>query len=82
MSIKQAIDYYKQFGNVGAMKHSGAPSGQGEIDFRNDTVPQRRVYITFRKSDGKILSVTYWKLGEEGDIFYRRVAGARPPQRR
>jgi len=65
MSIKQCSDYYKQFGDVGAMGHSGAPPGQQEVDFRNSTNPQRRVYVTFRKSDGKILSVIYWKLGED-----------------
>jgi hypothetical protein len=64
MNIKQVFDYYKKFGNVGAMKHSGALAGQEEVDFRNDTVPQRRVYIDYRKSDGKVLSVIYWKLGE------------------
>jgi hypothetical protein len=64
MTIKQCSDYYKQFGDVGAMGHSGAPPGQEQVDFRTGTVPQRRVYVTFRKSDGKILSVLYWKLGE------------------
>jgi hypothetical protein len=68
MSIKQCADYYKHFGNVGALMHSGAPPGQEEVDFRNDTVPQRRVYITFRKSDGEVLSVIYWKLGTK-DAF-------------
>jgi hypothetical protein len=65
MSIKQCSDYYKQFDDVGAMGHSSAPAGQQEVDFRNSSVPQRRVYVTFRKSDGKILSVIYWKLGED-----------------
>jgi hypothetical protein len=40
MSIKQCADYYKQFRNVGALIHSGAPPDQEEVDFRNDTVPQ------------------------------------------
>jgi hypothetical protein len=65
MSIKQCSEYYKQLDNVGAMGHSGALAGQEEVDFRNNANPQRRVYIAFRKSDGKILSVIYWKLGDD-----------------
>jgi hypothetical protein len=65
MSIRQCSEYYKQLHNVGAVAHSGALAGQEELDFRNNASPQRRVYIAFRKSDGKILSVIYWKLGDD-----------------
>jgi hypothetical protein len=65
MTIEECRAYYKQFTNVGAMEHSGAAPGQVEVDFRNDTNPQRRVYLAFRKRDGKVLLVIYWKLGEE-----------------
>jgi hypothetical protein len=36
-------------------------------------VPQRRVYVFFRTSDRKIVSVLYWKLGD-GETFSEREA--------
>jgi hypothetical protein len=66
MTIKQCIAYYKKLGISGGAEHSGAPSGQREVDLRffPTTAPERRVYITFRKNDGKVVAVLYWKLGE------------------
>jgi hypothetical protein len=64
MTIKQCRDYFRRFDRAGAVVHSGALPGQEEIDFRNNPAPERRVYLIFRKSDGRILFVIYWKLGE------------------
>ena len=44
--------------------HSGSPQGEAQADFRTSAVPQRRVSVFYRKSTGKIVSVMYWKLGE------------------
>jgi hypothetical protein len=65
MSIKECSDYYKQFDGVGAMGHSGAPLGERQVDFRTSTNPQRRVYLFFREADNKIVSIMYWKLGDD-----------------
>jgi hypothetical protein len=48
--------------------HSDAPPGQEQVDFRNRTVPQRRIYVYYSVSDNKIVSVSYWKLGA-GETF-------------
>ena len=65
----QALDaYYKKSVNIGALEHSGAPPGERQVDFRTSTDPQRRVYLFFRKSDNKIVSIMYWKLGD-GETF-------------
>jgi hypothetical protein len=63
MTIDQCVAYYRNIADGGILEHSGAPRGEVQIDFRTASVPQRRVYFYFRKSDRKIVSVTYWKLG-------------------
>jgi hypothetical protein len=60
--------YYKKFANIGASEHSGAPPGERQVDFRTSTDPQRRIYLFFRKSDSRIVSIMYWKLGD-GETF-------------
>jgi hypothetical protein len=65
MSIEQCRQYYRQFKDVSALQHGGAAPGQEEVDFRNRSNPQRRVYLAYRKSDGKVLLVIYWKLGDD-----------------
>ena len=72
MTIEQCRAYYKQFTNVGAMEHSGAAAGQVEVDFRNDKNPQRRVYLAFKKSDGKVLLVITGNLGRRRPFPVRR----------
>jgi hypothetical protein len=68
MTIDEARKSYHKLGNVAALWHSGAPPGQEQVDFRSDTVPQRRTVIYYSVADNKILSVIYWKLGE-GETF-------------
>jgi hypothetical protein len=63
MTIDECVGYYRKIADGGILGHSGAPRGEGQVDFRTASVPQRRVYVYFRKSDKKIVSVTYWKLG-------------------
>jgi hypothetical protein len=50
--------------DVSMLWHSDAPSGQEQVDFRNRTVPQRRIYVYYSLTDNKIVSVEYEKLGE------------------
>jgi hypothetical protein len=72
MTINQCEAYYKNYGNdTGAMQHSGAPPREVQVDFRTSSVPQRRVCVYFRKADRKIVSVLYWKLGEN-ETFTQR----------
>jgi hypothetical protein len=54
--------------DVAMLWHSDAPPGQEQVDFRNRAVPQRRIYVYYSLSDNKIVSVSYWKLGE-GETF-------------
>ena len=69
MTIQTLDAYYRGLGHVSPpLYHTVAPLGQGQLDFRTNTQPQRRVYISFRELDGTILSVTYWKLGD-GETF-------------
>jgi Superinfection immunity protein len=63
MTIEQCGAFYHGFG-IYAVGHSGSPQGEAQVDFRTSAVPQRRVYVFYRKSTGKIVSVMYWKLGE------------------
>ena len=63
MTIDECVAYYRKIADGGILRHSGAPRGEEQVDFRTASVPQRRVYVYFRKSDKKIVSVTYWKLG-------------------
>jgi hypothetical protein len=50
------------------MGHSGAPEGQEFVELRHNLVlepgMQWRILVNYRKSDHKIVSVTYWKVGE------------------
>ena len=64
MTIDECHAYYKRLKDIGILWHSGAPTGERQEDFRTSTVPQRRVYVYFRESDKRIVSVLYWKLGE------------------
>jgi hypothetical protein len=63
MTIEQCQKYYHRL-HIGSMGHSGAPKGEVQVEFRTSTDPQRRVYVYYRKSDGKIVSVTYSKMGD------------------
>jgi len=54
--------------DVSMLWHSDAPPGQEQVDFRNRTVPQRRIYVYYSLTDNKIVSVLYWKLGD-GETF-------------
>jgi hypothetical protein len=54
--------------DVSMLWHSDAPPGQEQVDFRNRTVPQRRIYVYYSLTDNKIVSVFYWKLGD-GETF-------------
>jgi len=54
--------------DVSMLWHSDAPPGQEQVDFRNRTVPQRRIYVYYSVADNKIVSVLYWKLGA-GETF-------------
>jgi hypothetical protein len=63
MSIGQCETYYHRLG-IGSLGHSGAPQGEVQVEFRTSSDPQRRVYVYYRKSNGKIVSVTYSKMGD------------------
>ena len=68
ITIQAARAYYQKLGRVAVFWHSDAPAGELQIDFRTATSPQRRVYVYYSKTDNKIVSVSYWKLGE-GETF-------------
>ena len=63
MTIDQCVALYRPLADGGILEHSGAPAGERQVDFRTASNPQRRVYVYFRKSDRKIVSITYWKMG-------------------
>ena len=68
----------KAIADAGSCWHSGAPAGEEKVDFRtqvridDETAPrERRVLVTYRTSDHKIVSVTYWNLSghfSKGDL--------------
>jgi hypothetical protein len=62
MTIEQCQKYYHRL-HIGSMGHSGAPKGEVEVEFRTGD-PQRRVYVYYQKANGKIVSVTYAKMGD------------------
>jgi hypothetical protein len=62
MTIEQCQKYYHRL-HLGSMGHSGAPKGEVEVEFRTGD-PQRRVYVYYQKANGKIVSVTYAKMGD------------------
>jgi hypothetical protein len=62
MTIGQCQAYYHRLG-IGSIGHSGAPKGEVQLEFRTGD-PQRRVYVYYQKSTGKIVSVTYAKMGD------------------
>jgi hypothetical protein len=62
MTIEQCQKYYHRL-HIGSMGHSGAPKGEVEVEFRAGE-PQRRVYVYYQKANGKIVSVTYAKMGD------------------
>jgi len=64
MTIGQAEACYRKFPKVGILWHSGAPKGEKYEEFRTSTVPQRRIYVYFREASKTIVSVVYWKLGD------------------
>jgi hypothetical protein len=64
MTIEQCEAFYHNFGNIDSLGHSGAPRGEAQVDFRTSAAPQRRVYVFYGKSNGIIVSVMYWKMGE------------------
>jgi hypothetical protein len=63
MTIGQCETYYHRLG-IASLGHSGAPQGEVQVEFRTSADPQRRVYVYYRKSNGKIVSVTYSKMGD------------------
>ena len=63
MTIEQCQKYYHRI-HIGSMGHSGAPKGEVEVEFRTGGDPQRRVYVYYQKANGKIVSVTYAKMGD------------------
>jgi hypothetical protein len=63
MTIEQCQAYYHRL-HIGSLGHSGAPPGEVQVEFRTSSNPQRRVYVYYRKSNGKIVSVTYSKMGD------------------
>jgi hypothetical protein len=68
MTIDECVTYYDKIADGGIIEHSGAPSGERNFDFRTRgslSESQRRVSVYFRKSDRRIVSVTYWKLDEK-----------------
>jgi hypothetical protein len=62
MTIEQCQKYYHRL-HIGSMGHSGAPKGEVEVEFRTGD-PQRRVYVYYQKANGKVVSVTYAKMGD------------------
>jgi hypothetical protein len=78
MTLDECYAYYDDsVADGGIAEHSGAPRGERQIDFRTDSNPMRRVYVYVRKKDRKIVSVTYWKMGEnetfsQEEIHYLR----------
>jgi hypothetical protein len=64
MTLDECYVYYNEIADGGIAEHSGAPSGERQIDFRTRSDPMRRVYVYVRKLDRKIVSVTYWKMGD------------------
>jgi hypothetical protein len=66
MTIEQCQKYYHRL-HIGSMGHSGAPKGEIQVEFRTGD-PQRRVYVYYQKSNGKVVSVTYEKMGD-GETF-------------
>lgn len=75
MCIDDCAAYYQRVAGSGPIFWGGAPAGQKTVDFRERTHPkddddiilERRVVVTFRTSDGKIVSIGYWNLN--GDRF-------------
>jgi hypothetical protein len=68
MTIDECVTYYDKIADGGIIEHSGAPSGERNFDFRTRgslSESQRRVSVYFRKSDRRIVSVTYWKMDEK-----------------
>jgi hypothetical protein len=66
MTLKQVEAYYKTYGHeLGLMWHSGALEGEKDYDIRTSSVPQHRIYFSVRADNGKVISVTYWKLGND-----------------
>jgi hypothetical protein len=53
--------------HICSMGHSGAPKGEVQVEFLTGD-PQRRVYVYYQKSNGKVVSVTYEKMGD-GETF-------------
>src|SRR4029077_13754725 len=68
-TLDEAYAYYTpEIADGGIAEHSGAPRGERQIDFRTRSVPMRRIYVYVRNSDRKIVSVTYWNMGD-GETF-------------
>jgi hypothetical protein len=65
MNIDQCKAEYSKFDNVGVLWHSGAPDGEKQDEFRMVTYPQRRIYVYYQTANKKIVSISYWKLGDD-----------------
>jgi hypothetical protein len=42
--------------------HSGGLPGDHNYDFRSDSAPQRRIFVSVRNSDKRVVAVIYFKL--------------------
>jgi hypothetical protein len=70
MTIEEAAAFYRPgtpgtIATGGSTSWGGAPSGQHYVDFRNYDSHDWRVLVCYRESDGKIVLVDYWKIGEK-----------------
>jgi hypothetical protein len=75
-TLTEVEAYYKPYRhNVGEMWHSGALTEEKDFDLRTASVPQRRIYFSVRASDNRVVSVNYWKLGDNETFSKEEVAG-------
>jgi hypothetical protein len=65
--------YYDSLTETTVMGHSGVPDGQTCIDIRPMPNQEWRVYITFRDSDGIIVSVGYEKTGSDEKFTKKEI---------
>ena len=63
MTIDEAKIYYDKIAETGTV-NSGIPIGEGYLDFHTLSDPERFITVYFRKSDRKIVSVLYQKMGK------------------
>jgi hypothetical protein len=61
MTMTEYVSYYDPISDT-RMNHSGAPKGQQIVEFRSYGTDEHdwRVMVTYRESDGVIVSIDYW----------------------